>query len=134
MARKIFVNLPVTDLERSVAFFTKLGFEFDPMFTDENATKMDVGEDAHVMLLVTDFFKNFTDKATCDTTTHREVILAVSADSREEVDQLVGTALEAGGSPAGDVMEQGPMYQRSFLDPDGHLWEVGHMDMSAFEA
>jgi len=133
MARKLFVNLAVGDLDRSVAFFTKLGFEFDPRFTDESATCMIVSDDAYVMLLVESRFQDFTKKQLVDSTTQTEAILAVSAESRESVDELAEAALGAGGSPANDPMDHGFMYGRSFNDPDGHLWEVMWMDPSALE-
>jgi hypothetical protein len=131
MARKLFVNLSVKDLEASVAFFSRLGFEFNPQFTDDNATCMVLGEDAYVMLLVDDFFRSFTAKRPCDTTTEVEALLAVSAASRHEVDQLVGTALAAGGLTASEPVDQGFMYGRSFQDLDGHVWEVIWMDPAA---
>lgn len=133
MSRKIFVNLPVKNLTKSVEFFTRLGFEFNPQFTDENATAMIISEEAFVMLLVEDFYKSFITKQIADTATHSEAILAISADSRDEVDDLVNKALAAGGQPANDPMDQGPMYGWSFQDPDGHLWEVIYMDPSALE-
>ncbi|MGH3496765.1 MAG: VOC family protein [Nocardioidaceae bacterium] len=131
MARKIFVNLPVKDLARSVAFFTELGFEFNPQFTDDKATAMIVSDDAFVMLLVEDFYKTFTKKQVVDPTTHNEAIVALSADSREEVDDLVTKALAAGGQRSNDPIEDGPMYGASFQDVDGHLWEVIYMDPAA---
>jgi predicted lactoylglutathione lyase len=133
MAHKIFVNVAVEDLDRSVAFFTKLGFEFDPRFTDESATCMIVSDEAYVMLLVQSRFRDFTKKQLVDSTTQTEAILAVSAESREQVNEFADTALEAGGSPANDPMDFGFMYGRSFNDPDGHLWEVFWMDPSAIE-
>jgi uncharacterized protein len=132
-SRKIFVNLAVKDLQRTIAFFTELGFEFDPRFTDEQATCMIVSEDAYVMLLVDERFKDFTKKAIADSTTATEVIVALSAESREEVDELADKALRAGGSPANDPIEMGFMYGRSFHDPDGHLWELIWMDPAALE-
>jgi hypothetical protein len=129
----MFVNLPVKDLDRSVDFFTKLGFSFDPRFTDETATQMIVGDDAFVMLLVEDRFKDFTKKQLVDATKQTEVIVALSAESREGVDELADKALEAGASPANDPLDMGFMYGRSFDDPDGHLWEVVWMDPSAVE-
>ena len=132
-SRKIFVNLAVEDLARSVDFFTKLGFSFDPRFTDEQATCMIVSDEAFVMLLVQDRFQDFTKKELVDPTTHTEAILAVSAESREGVDELADKALQAGGSPANDPVDMGFMYGRSFHDPDGHLWEVIWMDPSALE-
>lgn len=131
MSRKIYVNLPVKDLGKSVDFFTQLGFEFDPRFTDESATCMIISDEAFVMLLVEDRFKDFTTKDICDATTHTETILALSADSREQVDDLVNKALAAGGQPSNDPMDEDFMYGGSFLDIDGHLWEVIYMDPSA---
>ena len=133
MARQIYVNLPVQNLDKSVEFFTELGFKFNPQFTDENATAMIVNDDAVVMLLVEEFFKSFTNKQVCDTTTHTEAILALSADSREHVDELVNKALAAGGQPSNDPMDEGFMYGWSFQDLDGHLWEVIYMDPEAVE-
>lgn len=131
MARKIFVNLPVKDLSKSVDFFTQLGFAFDPNFTDESATCMIISDEAFAMLLVEDRFKDFTNKDICDTTTHTEAILALSADSRQQVDDLVNKALAAGGQPSNDPMDHGFMYGWSFQDIDGHLWEVMYMDPGA---
>lgn len=130
-SRKIFVNLPVRDLDKSVEFFTTLGFQFNPQFTDDSATCMIVSEEAFVMLLVESRFKDFTKKEVCDSTTHTEAILALSAESREEVDEIVNKALDAGGQPANDPMDQGFMYAWSFQDIDSHLWEVLYMDPSA---
>lgn len=131
MATKIFVNLPVRDLDKSVAFFTGLGFTFNPQFTDENATCMIIGEDIFVMLLVEKYFKTFTKKEIADTKKSTEVIIALSADSREKVDELADKALAAGGKKSLDPQDHGFMYQRSFQDLDGHLWELTYMDMSA---
>ena len=132
-SRKLFVNLAVADLDRSVDFFTKLGFAFDPRFTDETATCMLVGEDAYVMLLVQSKLSEFTKKELVDPTKQTEAIMAISGDSREEVDALADNALAAGGSLANEPMEMGFMYGRSFNDPDGHLWEVFWMDPAALE-
>jgi predicted lactoylglutathione lyase len=126
--RKLFVNLPIQNLKRSVEFFGKLGFAFNPQFTDEHSTCMLVGEDAYVMLLEEARFKDFTRKQLCDTRTATEGIFAVSLDSREEVDRLVKIAVESGGSPALPPMDHGFMYGWSFHDPDGHHWEVFHMN------
>jgi predicted lactoylglutathione lyase len=130
MSRKLFVNLPVSDLKRSIDFFTQLGFTFDPQFTDDSATCMLLSDEAFVMLLVEPRFSDFVTKQICDTTTHTEVIMCVSADSREEVDALVHKALAAGGKPSNDPIDHGFMYGWSFQDPDGHLWEVMYMDPS----
>jgi len=133
MARMIFVNIAVEDLDRSVDFFTRLGFSFDPRFTDETATCMIVSDEAFVMLLVKSKFKEFTKKELADTATQTEAIFALSAESREGVDELADAALQAGGAPANDPMDYGFMYGRSFEDPDGHIWEVIWMDPSALE-
>lgn len=132
MARQIFVNLPVKDLDRSVAFFTALGFTFNPMFTDENATCMIVAEDIFVMLLVEPFFKTFTPKPLCDAHARTEVLICLSAASRAEVDALVSKALAAGGQTPNPAKDYGFMYQHGFEDLDGHLWELAYMDMAAF--
>ncbi|WP_345556341.1 VOC family protein [Streptomonospora halophila] len=129
----MFVNLPVADLKTSVDFFTALGFEFDPKFTDENATAITVGENAVVMLLVKGFFQGFTKKEITDARASTETIIAVSADSREDVDDLVDKALASGGSASNEPMEGPGMYGRSFQDPDGHLWEVVYMDIEAMD-
>ena len=126
-ARKIFVNLPVRDLGRSVAFFTDLGFGFDPAFTDDRATAMVVNDDAFVMLLVEDYFSTFTGQPVPTT---REAVVALSAESPQEVDDLVTRALAAGGAPAQDRISDGPLYGWSFLDPDGHQWELIHLDLN----
>lgn len=129
--RQIYVNLPVTDLTKAVDFFTQLGFTFNPQFTDENATAMIINDNAVVMLLVNDFFKSFINKDICDAATHAEAIIALSAESREQVDELADKALAAGGQQTNEPMDQGFMYGRSFQDLDGHHWEVMYMDPSA---
>lgn len=127
----IFVNLPVKDLNKSVEFFTKLGFEFNPQFTDENATCMIIGENIFAMLLVEDYFKTFIQKEISDTTNTSEVILAISAENREQVDEFVNKALDAGGTHSKDAIDHGFMYGWGFQDIDGHLWEIFYMDPSA---
>lgn len=127
MARNIFVNLPVRDLDRSVAFFTKLGFSFNANFTDETATCMIVSETIFVMLLTEDKFRQFTPKQLCDTRTQTEVLLCLSTESRAEVDQLVAKAVAAGGSVYREATDMGFMYAHSFQDLDGHQWELVHM-------
>ena len=131
MATRIFVNLPVKDLPRSVAFFTKLGYTFDPRFTDDNATCMIVGENIYVMLLVERFFARFTNKPICDATKSTEAIVALSAESRDEIDDLVARAVAAGATTPRAPEDLGFMYQHGFEDPDGHLWELVHMDKEA---
>ena len=130
MSRMIFVNLPVGDLRASVDFFTRLGFEFNQQFSDERATCMVLNDQACVMLLVRPFFATFTTKDVADAST-TEAILAVSAESRDEVDALVDKALSLGGTAANEPADQGYMYGRSFHDLDGHAWEVMWMDPHA---
>jgi uncharacterized protein len=127
---KIFVNLPVRDLGKTVNFFIKLGFKFNPKFTDENATCMIVTEDILVMLLVEKFFKTFTKKEICNTAKNTEVIVALSAESKEKVDEMINKAVEAGGKESREVQDEGWMYGRGFEDIDGHLWEVVFMNES----
>ncbi|KUG08038.1 VOC family protein [Solirubrum puertoriconensis] len=131
MARKIFVNLPVRNLQASIEFFTQLGFEFNQQFTDERATCMVISDDIYVMLLVEPFFQTFTPKAIADSAQSTEVIICLSAESRAEVDQLVDKAMAAGAKQSKPLQDQDFMYARNFQDPDGHLWEVMYMDMSA---
>ena len=133
MITNIFVNLPVKDLNKTVEFFTKLGFTFNPQFTDENATCMIVGKDIFVMLLVEKFFKTFTKKEISDTTKNTEAIVALSAQSREEVDRMMEKVVNAGGKEARDPQDHGWMYGRSFEDINGHLWEIFYMDESAMK-
>ncbi len=133
-ARKLFVNLPVRDVSRAIAFFTCLGFRFDQRFTDETAACMVISEEAYVMLLSQTRFKDFTKKQICDTKFHTEGLFALSAASRAEVDSLVKTALAAGGTPALDPVDHGFMYSWSFYDVDGHHWEVVYMDPAALAA
>ena len=131
MATKIFVNLPVKDLNRSIKFFTNLGFKFNPQFTNEKATCMIVGEDIFVMLLIEEFFKTFIKKEIADATKSTEAIFALSADSREKVDEMVSKALQAGGTAPTEKQDQGFMYSHGFQDLDGHLWEVVYMEPDA---
>lgn len=133
MATQIFVNLPVKDLNKTIQFFTKLGFTFNPQFTDENATCMIVGKDIFVMLLVEKFFKTFTKKEICDATKETEVISALSVESREKVDQMINKVMEAGGRESRAPQDYGWMYGRGFEDIDGHLWEIIYMDESAIK-
>lgn len=133
MITQIFVNLPVKDLNKTVEFFTKLGFTFNPQFTDENATCMIVGKDIFVMLLVEKFFKTFTKKEISDTAKNTEMIVALSTQSREEVDQMMEKIVGAGGRESRDPQDHGWMYGRSFEDINGHLWEIFYMDESAMK-
>jgi predicted lactoylglutathione lyase len=131
--RMLFVNIPVTDLERSKAFFAELGFSFDPAMTDENAACMPVGEHAFVMLLSREKFAEFSKLPIADPATHALALYCFSASSREEVDALGAAALAAGGTEADDAEDLGFMYSRSFFDLDGHGWQVMWMDPAAAE-
>ncbi len=128
MTRQMFVNLPVKNLDKSVEFFTKLGFTFNPQYTDENATCMIVGESSFVMLLMEPFFRTFITKDICDTARHVEVITAISSNDRADVDDMVTKAIAAGGGTPREVLDYGFMYNRAFTDLDGHIWEVFWMD------
>lgn len=131
MTTNIFVNLPVKHLDKSVAFFTALGYRFDQRFTDETATCMIVDDNIFVMLLTEAKFKQFTPKSLCDATKSTEVLLALSMDSRERVDGIVRQAVAAGGSTYSEPQDHGFMYQHGFQDLDGHIWEVMYMDPAA---
>ena len=132
MHSQIFVNLPVKDLKRSVDFFTKLGYTFNPQFTDKNATCMVVSEDhIYVMLLVEAYFKTFTPKSIADASKSTEVLVCLSCESRAEVDEMVRKAVAAGGTTPTKAQDHGFMYQHGFQDLDGHLWELAWMDMAA---
>jgi predicted lactoylglutathione lyase len=133
MINKIFVNLPVKDLDRSIDFFTKLGFNFNPQFTDENATCMIIGENMFAMLLVEKYFKTFTKKEISDSAKNTEVIVAMSTESRESVDQILNKVVEAGGKEHKEPQDLGFMYLRSFEDINGHIWEIFYMDESAMK-
>lgn len=127
MPTQIFVNLPVKDLNKSVEFFTQLGYTFNPQFTDETATCMIVSETIYVMLLTEEKFKTFTPKAICDATKQTEVLLCLSCDSREAVDDLVRKAVAAGGSTYNEPQDHGFMYAHGYQDLDGHIWELVYM-------
>ena len=133
MTTQIFVNLPVKDLSRTVEFFKKLGFAFNPQFTNENATCMIINNNIFVMLLVEKFFKTFTKKEICDTTKDTEVIIALSTESREKVDEMMQNVFEAGGNESREPEDYGWMYGRSFQDINGHLWEIIYMDEKALK-
>lgn len=129
MARQIYVNLPVSDLDRSRQFFTALGFGFDPKFSNENAACMRVGENIFVMLLVEHYFKTFINKTICDAHQSTEVLICLSCESREEVDDLVARAVAAGGKVPRDPQDFGFMYGHAFEDLDGHIWELVYMEV-----
>jgi predicted lactoylglutathione lyase len=128
MVKQIFVNLPVKDLEKTKEFFSQLGFTFNPKFTDENATCMIIGENMFAMLLVEKFFKTFIKKDISDAHKTTEVLVALQVDSREEVDEMLESAIDAGGKEHRDKQDYGWMYNRAFEDLDGHIWEIFFMD------
>ena len=131
MTTKIFVNLPVEDLERSKAFFAKLGYRFNPQFTDETAACMVITDDIYAMLLTKAKFQEFTKKAIADATQTTEVLTCLSVDDKSKVDEILDAALQAGATEARDPMDYGFMYGRSFNDLDGHIWEIIWMDPPA---
>jgi uncharacterized protein len=133
MTRQIFVNLPVKNLNKSVEFFTKLDFTFNPQFTNEDATCMIVDKNIFVMLLVEKYFQTFTPKEICDASKSTEVLVSLSFKSRAEVDAMVAKAISAGGTTYKEPNDMGSMYQHGFQDLDGHLWEIFFMDESAIE-
>ncbi|MFD9973599.1 VOC family protein [Streptomyces sp. NPDC059017] len=133
MTQMIFVNLPVKDLDASKAFWEAVGYTFNPRFTDETAACMVISDSIFAMLLTEARFKDFTRKDVADAASSTEVIVALSAESREKVDELTDAALAAGGSPANEPQDHGFMYGRSFQDPDHHIWEVVWMDEKAVE-
>jgi uncharacterized protein len=128
MHKQIYLNIAVDDLERSKSFFAKLGFTFEPKFTDQNAACMIVGENIFTMLLTKPFFSNFTSKPLVDASKSTEALICLSCDSRGEVDSLVAKAIAAGGSAPREPQDYGFMYSHGFEDLDGHLWELAYMD------
>jgi len=130
METKIFLNLPVKDLEKSIQFFTQLGFSFNPKFTNDQGTCMIIGDKSFAMLLTEEFYKTFTNKAICDASKSSEVLISISVESREKADDIIAKVLKAGGSEYMEAKDYGWMYQRSFLDLDNHHWEVFFMDES----
>ncbi len=130
MSTKIFVNLPVADLEKSMTFWKALGYGFNPQFTDETAACMVVSDDIYAMLLTHAKFREFTPKTIADATRSTEVLVALSLDSRAAVEEMVRKAVASGGSLYSDAKDYGFMFQHGFQDPDGHIWEIFHMDPS----
>ncbi|MDR6378567.1 VOC family protein [Paraburkholderia caledonica] len=131
MHKQIFVNLAVDKLDRSKAFFSALGFNFDPRFTNDQAACLILGENLYAMLLVKDLFKSFTRKSLCDPKESTEALIGLSCDSRGEVDALVAKALAAGGTAPRAPQDYGFMYGHGFEDIDGHIWELIYMDPNA---
>lgn len=133
MSKLIFINLPVTDLQRSMAFYAAIGAVNNPAFTDDTAACMVISETIHAMLLTHDKWRQFTSKPIVDAHNNAQVMLCLSAADRDEVVSLVDRASAAGGKPdPTPVQDHGFMYGRSFEDPDGHIWEVMWMDLDAF--
>lgn len=133
MATKIFVNLPVKDLEKSKAFYTALGFTINPQFSDETAACVVISEDIYAMILTHDKFRQFTTRKVADATSTSEVITALSADSKDKVNEFAENAVKGGGTINNDPLDMGFMYSRSISDPDGHIWEAFWMDPSALQ-
>jgi hypothetical protein len=131
MVTKIFVNLPVKNLKKTMAFFQALGFSFNAQFTDETAACLVIGEDIFAMLLTEPKFKEFTKKKIADATTTTEVLTALAVGSKDEVHRIVDAALKAGGTEAREPQDHGFMFDRAFDDLDGHTWEIFWMDPSA---
>lgn len=133
MATKIFVNLPVKDLNKSIEFFTKLGFSFNQQFTDETATCMIVTDDIFVMLLTVEKFKTFTPNEICNAKKYTEVLVCLSLESRPKVDEMVRKAVVAGGATYNEPQDHGFMYGHGFQDLDGHIWELIYMEPGAVQ-
>jgi predicted lactoylglutathione lyase len=130
MVKQIFINLPVKDLKKTMSFFEKLGFTFNMQFTDDKAACMIIGENIYAMLLLDKFFKTFTNKEIADAKKSTEVLIAIDAESKYAVDEMIRKAVEAGGSTYRNPQDDGWMYGHSFADLDGHQWEVLYMDES----
>lgn len=132
MSKKIFINLPVKDLQKSMAFYSAMGFTNNPQFSDETAACMVWSEEIYVMLLTYPKFQSFTNKEITNTSKTISVIHSFSVESIDEVNSMIGKALNAGGKESNEAKDYGFMLQRSFEDIDGHNWEVFYMDMSKF--
>jgi len=130
MKTKIFLNLAVKDLNRAVSFYNGLGFSTNPKFSNEKGACLVIDENIFVMILVEEFYQTFTKKQICDSTTTSEALIAISVDTREQVDEMMGKAIKSGGTDYNQINDYGWMYQRTFLDVDGHHWEVFFMDES----
>lgn len=130
MPSAIFLNLPVKNLDRSMAFFRALGWHFNQQFTDETAASLVISDTIYAMLLTHDKFREFTDKAIADTSKTAQVLIALSVESKEAVHTLVDAAMKAGAKEPRPMADHGFMITRTFEDLDGHVWEVFHMDPS----
>jgi len=134
MPKQIFINLPVKNLEKTKAFFSNIGYSFNAQFTDEKAACMVISNEIYVMLLTEPFFKSFISKDIADANKTTEVIISLSADSKQHVDEIIGKAVNAGATTPRAAKDYGFMYQYGFQDLDGHLWEYVYMDPSAVQA
>ena len=132
MATKVFMNLAVKDLKKSMDFFKQMGYTFNPQFTDETAACMVISEDIYAMLLTHPKFKQFTSKEISDSAKTTEVMIALSCESKEAVNSTMENALKGGAKEYRDPMDYGFMFQRTYEDLDGHIWELIYMDMSKF--
>lgn len=132
MLSKIFVNLAVKDLKKTMNFFSELGFKYNMQFTDDKAACMIINDDASVMLLSEPFFRTFTKKELADAHKSTEVLNAIMVESKEKVNNILEKALAMGATEAREPQDHGYMFARSFSDLDGHIWEVCWMDMEAF--
>ncbi len=130
MATQIYVNLPVRDLSRSMQFFGALGYQFNPEFSNDKGACMIVADDIYVMLLIESFFKTFTHKPVIDAHTGTEVLVCLSVETRQQLDDLVVKAVAAGATAPRAPQDHGSMYQHGFEDLDGHIWELVHMSGS----
>ena len=130
MKRKVFINLPVKDLKKSMNFFEGLGYSFNPRFTDEKAGCMVIRDNIYAMMLTEEYFKTFTKKNISDAKASTEVLIALDADSREDVQGIITKAKESGATIYSEAQDHGWMYQHSFADLDGHQWEIVYMDES----
>jgi predicted lactoylglutathione lyase len=130
MPKKVIINLPVKNLDKSKAFFSSLGLAINPQLTDENATCFVINDQTFVALLSEPHFKAITSKDVAEGSTAKEVLLAIGAETREEVDELVNNAVSAGGSELGEPQDHGWIYGRTFADLDGHQWNIFYMNAS----
>jgi predicted lactoylglutathione lyase len=130
METQIFLNLPVKELNKSMEFFSQLGFSFNPKFTDEKAACMIIGDKSFAMLITEEFYKTFTNKTICDASKSSEVLISISVESRKKVDEIIAKVIKAGSSEYMVAKDYGWMYHRSFMDLDNHHWEVFFMDES----
>ena len=128
MSKNIFINLAVKDLNKTINFFSKLGFTFNPQFTDDNATCMIIDDNIFCMLIKEEFFRKFTVKEICDTSKFVETLIAITVESKDKVNELVDLAVKSGAVEPLPPQDHGFMFQRCFHDLDGHIWEIFYMD------